>query len=558
VKRICGPRVLCGFLNPEDRVSIFSAVALLFFATFIPLQAIGRSWYFSLSIFHEAGAGRSRIRRRWDYARNHGTGPLEAMLYPFLNIPPIYLIYFFYGGAFLLLGISIAVKEMRGSDLKLASRLPLLVLFGFTHGIHEWLQLYPLIEGSHLTIQEIFQIKLAASVLFVLSFLFLLFFGLSLLRIVAPERTWLFRTTPFIVFTLWFLFLWHQGFSMDLRFARYASIGARHTFGLFGGFLTAYGLIRYSHEIKHLSQKAARNLSGAGISFGMYAVFAGVFSSDITYRLPFPIELLRGSAAILITFFMVKALNIFDIEMRRKIEHQARRILQAEKLTSLGQLAAGIAHEINNPLTNASLNIQLLKLRLGSRQEEDVLLQKLDAVEKNIDRAAAIARELLLFSRQQEGALTKININTVLRSALTLMEYKLRGIVVREQFGVVPDVTGDPGKLEQVFINVLSNAVEATQNGGRIAIITDFDGRNVRIRIDDSGTGMPEEHLSRVFDPFFTTKEIGAGTGLGLSICYGIIKQHNGTIDLSSILGTGTTVTITIPLGDENEKNSDR
>jgi signal transduction histidine kinase len=472
------------------------------------------------------------------------------MFYPFLNIPPIYLIYFFYGGAFLIMGILIATKDMKGSDLELASSLPLLVLFGFTHGLHEWMQLYPLIEGDHLSFQTIYYIKLAATVLFILSFLFLLWFGISLLRIVAQERVWLARALPFVLFILWFLYLWHQGFSMDFRFARYASIGARHTLGLVGGMLTAYGLIMYSKEIKHLSRTAASNLSRAGVSFGFYAVFAGIFSSNVTpiIHLPVPIEVLRGVSAAFITYFMVKALNIFDIETRRKIEQQARRIVQAEKLTSLGQLAAGMAHEINNPLTNASLSIQMLKNGLNSAKDDEAVLHRLNAVEKNIDRAASIARELLLFSRQQEGVFIRVNLNTLMRSALTLMEYKLRGISVREQFGNVPEVMGDPGKLEQVFINVLSNAVEAMPDGGRITITTDFDDKNVRIRIEDTGTGMTDEQLSRVFDPFFTTKEVGGGTGLGLSICYGIIKQHHGSIDLSSIVGTGSTVTIKIPV----------
>jgi signal transduction histidine kinase len=481
------------------------------------------------------------------------------MSYPFLNIPPIYLIYFFYGGAFLLLGFSIAVKEMKGSDLKLADSLPLLVLFGFTHGIHEWLQLYPLIEGEHLTIRAIFQIKMAASILFVLSFLFLLAFGLSLFRVLAPDRAWLVRTLPVVLFTLWVLFLWYKGdFSMGFRFARDVSIGARHTFGLVGGLLTAYGLITYSHEIKHLSRTAARNLSRAGVAFGIYAVLAGVISSDVTYWLPFPIELLRGGTAVFITYFMVKALNIFDIETRRKIEQQARRIVQAEKLTSLGQLAAGIAHEINNPLTNASLSIQILKQRLSAHQDGKSVLGKLEAVEKNIDRAASIARELLLFSRQQEAEIVPVDINSVVRGALTLLEYKLKGVTVREDLASVPEIMGDPGKLEQVFINLISNSVEAMRDGGRITITSGSDRANVRVRIEDTGTGMPEEYLSRVFDPFFTTKDVGAGTGLGLSICYGIVKDHNGTIDVSSIPGKGTTVTITIPERKQDEAHSGR
>jgi signal transduction histidine kinase len=478
------------------------------------------------------------------------------MINLFINIDPVLLTYFFYGAAFLILGMSIAAKDMKGSDLKLAGSLRLLVLFGFTHGIHEWLQLYPLIEGEHLSFQAILNLKLAAAALFVLSFVILLGFGLSLLRIVSPASTWLSRILPVLLAVLWIVYvLWEIDFSIDFRLARSASIGARYTFGFVGSILAAYGLTSYSHEIKDLSRTAARNLSYAGISFGFYAVFAGVFSSDFTLlRPPVPVEVLRGASAVFITYFIVKALNIFDIETRKKIEQQARRIVQAEKLTSLGQLAAGIAHEINNPLTNASLGIQMLKGRLSG---DASVIGKLDAVEKNIDRAASIARELLQFSRQQEEEFMPVNINAVIRAALTLLEYKMKSVTVREELGPLPDVMGDPGKLEQVFINVLSNAVEAMPNGGRITIRTVFDGRNVRIGVEDTGPGMVEEHLSRVFDPFFTTKNVGAGTGLGLSICYGIVKHHKGSIEVTSAPGKGASVTIKIPGRGKHEENTD-
>jgi signal transduction histidine kinase len=353
---------------------------------------------------------------------------------------------------------------------------------------------------------------------------------------------------PPALFLLWIAYVAHHGFTMDLQFLRQATIGARYTFGFAGGVLTAYGLITYSREIRHLSRSVAKRLSSAGGVFALYAIFAGVFSSSFTwFRLPVAVELLRGLSAVLITYFIVKALNIFDIETRRKIEQQFRRIVQAEKLTSLGQLAAGIAHEINSPLTNASLGIQTLKARFESVDADRGIVDKLDAVERNIDKASGIARELLLFSRQKEGEFLPINLNTVIRGALTLLEFKLKNVAVREDFGDIPDVMGDPGKLEQVFINVLANSVEAMPDGGRISISTGIDGKIVTVRVQDTGSGVPEEHLTQVFDPFFTTKEVGVGTGLGLSICYGIVTQHKGTIELASSPGRGTTVTVRLP-----------
>jgi two-component system NtrC family sensor kinase len=140
-------------------------------------------------------------------------------------------------------------------------------------------------------------------------------------------------------------------------------------------------------------------------------------------------------------------------------------------------------------------------------------------------------------------------VNDVVRGALTLMKYKLRDTIVHHDLGPVRNVTGDLGKMEQVIINILSNAVDAMPEGGNISIITEQQGDVVRMRISDTGDGIPQENLSRVFDPFFTTKETGTGTGLGLSICYGIVKQHQGTIEINSIVEQGTTVTVHLPAG---------
>jgi len=473
------------------------------------------------------------------------------------SIPSVYLIYLFYGGAFLFLSASIAMKDMRASDLELTKSLWLLGMFGLTHGLHELLQLYPLINGEHLTVRDMCNVKAAALGLFMVSFLFLLRFGASLISVIHPRgKRWI-SWIPAVLLLLWFVYIAHHGFTMDLQFLRQAAIGARYTFGLVAGLLTSYGLIAYSRTLKYLSRSVSKKLYYAGITFAFYALFAGVIASSFTiFRLPIPVELLRGLSAVMISFFIIKALNIFDIETRRNIELQTRRIVQAEKLTSLGQLAAGIAHEINNPLTNASLGIQTLKNRWNSDNAGSEVVDKLDAIERNIDKASAIARELLQFSRQGESAFTPVNVNELLHGVLTLLQYKMKNISIQQDLAGLPEVMADGGKLEQVFINLLSNAVEAMPNGGTITIMTMRNDAGVRIRIVDTGSGIPKENLSRVFDPFFTTKEPGAGTGLGLSICYGIIKDHNGMIDLNSIVDKGTTVTITLPEGKKHDEHS--
>jgi signal transduction histidine kinase len=470
----------------------------------------------------------------------------------FTSIPSICFLYFFYGLAFFFLGTAIAVKNMKGSELKLAGCLWLLAGFGFIHGSHEWLQLYLLLQGRYISMTEILYIKFVTVLSVVLSFVLLLVFGIKLISAVSGNKwaKWL-KAVPAVLFIIWVIHLWNYGFAMDISFFEMADMRARNTFGLIGGLITAYGLTAYSRETKNLSIPISKNLHYAGIVFIFYSVFAGLVSSfSLLPGLLIRVEVFRSISAILIACFIIKALNIFDIETRKKLEHQLKRLAQSDRLVSLGQLAAGIAHEINNPLTNASLNVETLKNKLKSCCGYDDILNKVDAIGRNVDKASTIAKELLQFSHQRELEFIPLNVNDVITSVLTLLKYKLKGITIHENLADIPDVMADHRKLEQVFLNILSNSIEAMPDGGDIYIATSSSDGRVNVQACDTGVGIPEENLSKVFDPFFTTKEIGAGTGLGLSICYSIIHQHNGSIEMASTLEEGTTAIVKFPIGD--------
>jgi signal transduction histidine kinase len=260
-------------------------------------------------------------------------------------------------------------------------------------------------------------------------------------------------------------------------------------------------------------------------------------------------------------------------------------LVQSEKMASLGQLTAGIAHEINNPINFVTANIQPLKedlqdiLRVLGRYDDlvrekglqnefkeiealkqeaqiDYTLKEvtdlLRGIEDGATRTSEIVKGLRNFSRLDQNVYRKANLNESLESTLTLLHssYKNRIEIVRE-FGQLQEVDCYPGKINQVFMNLLSNAIQAIPEQGKIFITTSQLEDCVRISIRDTGTGMSDDVRKKIFDPFFTTKDVGKGTGLGLSISFGILQKHRGDIDVFSEVGKGTEFVITIPVTQE-------
>jgi len=236
---------------------------------------------------------------------------------------------------------------------------------------------------------------------------------------------------------------------------------------------------------------------------------------------------------------------------RQVVEMQVR-VAQSERLASLGMLAAGVAHEVNNPLGGI---LALTGVTLEDLPPDHPDRHNLEVVVQQTQRCRDIVRGLLDFSRQTEGAMQRLDINAVLQETLALIAQQSAffNVQIERQLAAdLPLVNGDRALLQQVFLNMLVNAVQAMQERGRITITTLIrDGREVQIRIADTGCGMPPDVVQRIFDPFFTTR--GHGTGLGLAIAYGIITQHRGHIDVESTVGKGTTFTIRLPVAEGAE-----
>jgi len=232
----------------------------------------------------------------------------------------------------------------------------------------------------------------------------------------------------------------------------------------------------------------------------------------------------------------------------KKLRDKQAQLVEAEKLASVGKLAAGIAHEINNPLTSV---LTFSNLMLEQCPPSDPRHEKLKLMARETERARNIVRQLLNFGRETVIKPVRININepvTEIAESLVAQE-AFKGIDLSLQLGDnLPEVHADPAQIGQVTLNLLLNAIHAITPPGRIEISTRLNGDHVEIRFSDTGKGIPEEYLHKVFDPFFTTKDASKGTGLGLAVSHGIIKKHGGDIEVASTIGKGTTFTVRLPI----------
>jgi len=232
-------------------------------------------------------------------------------------------------------------------------------------------------------------------------------------------------------------------------------------------------------------------------------------------------------------------------EMRRMDTYLA----QTEKLASIGQLASGVAHEINNPLGVIQCYANLIA---KSQPPDPQILSDVGIIRKHTDQCRGVVEALLNFSRAAEPRMNKTDINACIEEVISVLDLQLQKdkfTIERHFDAALPRITVDGNKIKQVLMNLLINARQAMPDGGRITVKTGLvkDGRQLAIAISDTGQGVSRENISKIFDPFFTTKGPEKGTGLGLSVSYGIVQQHKGSITVDSPHGKGTTFNVLLP-----------
>ena len=240
-------------------------------------------------------------------------------------------------------------------------------------------------------------------------------------------------------------------------------------------------------------------------------------------------------------------------DARQQLEDRhAEEMRRTEHLASLGKMAAGIAHEINNPIAGM---LNCVRTLLKGIKDDRQRAQYLSMLQDGLGRIGRTVGQLLSFAREAKPQLGRTDLTSVLRRCLALVEHDLTAR--RIAWAMAPDgqetaLLADPQLLEQVFLNILKNAIDAMPDGGRLDVAMGLRERRaerfLEVRISDTGVGIPAEQLPRIFDPFFTTKAVGRGTGLGLSVSYGIVRAHGGFIEVQSEVGTGSTFTVVLPI----------
>jgi len=271
----------------------------------------------------------------------------------------------------------------------------------------------------------------------------------------------------------------------------------------------------------------------------------------------FGLKLIVIAAGVILLIFVIIINRARKLaEMQKDSDRTRAQLEHAAKLASVGELAAGIAHEINNPLAviseEAGLMKDLMSPEFGSSITHEEIAERLDTISESVFRCRDITRKLLGFVRKTGFDLKPHNVREIVDSVVDGLlgpEIAVSNIEIVREFGAdAPDIVTDGNQLQQVILNIINNARDAIRGPGKITITTSFVDGMVQIAIADSGKGIPPDQMDKIFMPFFTTKEVGKGTGLGLSVSYGIIRSFGGTITVDSTIGVGTTFTIRVPL----------
>ncbi|GLP94793.1 sensor histidine kinase [Paraferrimonas sedimenticola] len=460
-----------------------------------------------------------------------------------MNVSLIFIVYLIYGLAFFSIACAIAFRNVGFSNLAITKALPALAVFGLVHAVHEWSEMYWLLRHHHFdpSLWHVGQVWRVIKLVF--SYLAMVWFAWLMIDISRVKRSHLFKSAIVaVLFSYVALMYRHWNLLDSQEYVSQAALITRWVFGFGASTLAGILLIVYGGNKQSKGLDGGRYFAYCGIALGCYGIAAGILKADYGLWVP----MLRTTMALAMLVFLIQALKVFDEERERQIAAQLTRAMKAEKLNAIGQLTTGIAHEIKTPLANATLALDLVE-RQPSLEDAKPLLGR---IKKSLSRASHISQEVLQFGRQKKTEFEAVDLSKVVASTLDLLAFRARQYRIINSVVEPVWVHGDPIKLEEVLVNLIGNAMDASEPGGRISLFVEQCDERVRLCVRDNGPGIEPHELEKAFTPFYTSKPAGQGTGLGLVISREIVEQHLGELSLENH-ASGLQAWVCLPGGSE-------
>lgn len=439
----------------------------------------------------------------------------------------VFKIYLIYGLAFITLFFAILLRDMSSSEIKIAKVLPYLGISGLVLGFHEWSELYLAIYQQEFVITKPMEVLLLLK--FVIAYLPLNLFAWKMTELLdatiakTVRRVWLGLATLLLAVSF------YQFSTQDFyAFTISATRNARLLFSLIASCVAGVGLALYSKQLEEQDVPNHLYFLLSGIAFFIYGLGSAlVFAQYGAWVLVF-----RCVGAVMLLATLWQALKMFDLERKQQIEEALSLSLQNQKLKELGELSSAIAHEIKTPISSALMSCDLLE---QNRENQEIADRQIVRIRRGLERAACISQEVLRYSHQHSIERERVHVESIVNAALDMLRYRLAQYDLTLDIDPKLYVRGDKALLEEVVINLVSNALDASANQRKLAIRVQKDHDKVSLKVRDWGTGMSPKILEKATQPFFTTKPKGKGTGMGLALVKQIATQHNGSITFSNV-----------------------
>nr|WP_275660375.1 MFS domain-containing histidine kinase [Shewanella sp. Isolate13] len=439
------------------------------------------------------------------------------------------------------MGCAVVFRNFRYSQLKVAPTLWALAVFGFSHAFHEWSELYVLIFSDHIAPEYRLLTQWLCLAKLFLSYAALMVFAWQILTISNKRLAYIghgliialiLSYAYMLIPDLHHLAVNKTGFEEASRYTRIL-------IGFGSAALAGVGMVVYGNSLRQEEHGYGFYFALCGIGLMIYGVLSGLVPTEYHYSVP----IYRTLAGGIILVALFKALKVFDLEKEHKTAAKLKRAIEADKYKAIGQLAMGVAHEINNPLASSTLALDLLERKHPHLFDSEA--NYLSRVRLGIERASSISKELLNYARPASGKRCFVALSEVLDSGVKLLSHRTKQYKIQLNCSENIVLYAERIKLEELFINLLCNAIDASPANSSIIVIAQQDEQKVCVTVEDFGCGMSEELLARSTELFYSTKAVGQGTGLGLAICEQIVSLHNGKMRIVSSEGKGTRVELT-------------